>query len=470
MPTDAEATSPPNIVFILIDDLGWRDLACCGSPFYETPHLDRLASEGMRFTDAYAACPVCSPTRASILTGKYPASVGITNYIAGVERGKLLPVPYLHHLPLHETTVATALKQGGYQTWHVGKWHLGGPEFYPEHHGFDVNVGGCNWGAPAKGYFSPYEIPTLSDGPEGEYLTDRLTDEAIRLIHSSGDKPFFLSLCHYTVHTPLQAKADDIRRFEEKAKALGLDRAETFAIGEPFPSEHKKHLRVTRRLLQSDPVYAAMIFNLDENIGRLLAALRDTGKADNTIVVFTSDNGGLATSEGSPTCNAPLAEGKGWMYDGGVRVSLLVRWPTVVRPGAVCETPVTSPDFFPTFLEAAGAAAPPLPPGGRERDGISLVPLLREEARLEGRPIFWHYPHYGNQGGTPGSSVRIDQWKLIEFFEDSRLELYDLTADESETENRADAEPARAAEMQRILAQWRHDIDAKIPAPNPDYR
>jgi arylsulfatase A-like enzyme len=270
------------------------------------------------------------------------------------------------------------------------------------------------------------------------------------------------------VHTPIQAKPDDIRYFEQKAKALGLDKETTFAVGEPFPSEHKKHLNVTRRLLQSDPVYAAMVFNLDANIGRLLQALQETGKAEDTIVVFTSDNGGLATSEGSPTCNAPLAEGKGWMYDGGVRVPLLVRWPRIVRAGALCDTPVTSPDFFPTFLDAARIAAPPVPGGNKQLDGVSLVPLLEEQTEWKREALFWHYPHYGNQGGTPGSSVRIGPWKLIEFFEDNRLELYDLSRDEAESDNRASVEPERAARMQQILARWRQDVEAQIPAPNPD--
>lgn len=461
---EAMRQPPPNIVFILIDDMGWRDLGCTGSPFYETPHLDHLAAEGMRFTNAYASCPVCSPTRASLLTGKYPATVGITNYIPGTETGKLLPVPYLHHLPLEEKTIARTLRdEAGYRTFHVGKWHLGGPEFYPTHHGFDVNVAGCDWGHPRNGYFSPYGIPDFPDGPPGEYLTDRLTDEAIRLLQQAEDAPFFLNLCHYSVHTPLQAKPDDIRRFEEKAAALGLDTLPAFAVGETFPCDHLKDKRVTRRLLQSDPVYAAMIFNLDENVGRLLQALQETGKANNTLVVFTSDNGGLSSSEGSPTCNAPLAEGKGWMYDGGVRVPLLVRWPGVVKAGAVCGTPMTSPDFYPTFAEVGGINEP------QETEGVSLLPLLTGQDIGGERALFWHYPHYGNQGGTPGSSVRIGDWKLIEFFEDNRLELYNLQSDEGEDHNLVSQEQERAAQMQTLLAGWRKSVAAQIPEWNPGH-
>ncbi len=458
--------SKPNFIFILLDDLGWRDLACYGSSFYETPHLDRLAREGVSFTNAYAACPVCSPTRASLLTGRYPARVGVTDWIGAHARGRLLDAPYVDHLPLEEFSLAKALKRGGYQTWHVGKWHLGKRAYYPEAHGFDVNIGGCDWGMPKRGYFSPWEIETLADGPTaGEYLTDRLTDEAIALIRRHGDRPFFLNLCHYAVHTPIQAKAEDVRRFQAKARDLGLDQLDPFQEGEFFPCEHKKDRRVVRRLFQSDPAYAAMVYNMDENIGRLLAALDDTGLSSNTVVIFTSDNGGLATSEGSPTCNAPLAEGKGWMYEGGTREPFIVRWPGVTRPGAQVDTPITSPDLYPTLLEMAGLD--PLPQ--QHCDGVSLVPLLRGAASLPREGIFWHYPHYGNQGGTPGSSVRWGDHKLIEFFEDGRLELYDLREDVSERRNLALEQPHLAAELHARLVAWRKEVNAKIPEPNPDY-
>jgi len=317
----------PNILFILLDDLGWKDLACCGSEFYETPNLDRLASEGLRFTNAYAACPVCSPTRASLLTGKYPATVGITDWIdwdgsTHPARGKVVDVPYLKNLPLSEHSLARALNEGGYQTWHVGKWHLGGEGHLPQDHGFEVNIGGCQQGSPYPGgYFSPWEIEALKDAdtPEGVYLTDYLTDRAIELMREKDHRPFFLNLWYYTVHTPIEAKAEKIRKYEGKAKEMGLDKMQVFEEGDHFPCEHKKTSRIRRRLVQSDPVYAAMIESLDENVGRLLAAVEESGEAENTLVIFTSDNGGLATAEGSPTCNAPLAEGKGWMYEGGTR-------------------------------------------------------------------------------------------------------------------------------------------------------
>jgi len=456
----------PNIVFILIDDLGGRDITSYGSTFYETPNIDSIGAAGMTFTDGYAACPVCSPTRASIMTGKYPATVGVTNFIAGVERGRLLDVPYVKHLPLSEKTIAATLRDAGYQTWHVGKWHLGGKPYWPEKHGFDINIAGCDWGMPGKGYFSPYGMPTMSDGPEGEYLTDRLTDEAIKLIEKSDGRPFFLNLWHYTVHTPIQAKTEHIARFEQKAKDLGLDKIDPFETGEHFPCEHKKDKRVIRRRLQSDPVYAAMIYSLDENVGRLLKAIDDAGQTDNTIVVFTSDNGGLATAEGSPTCNAPFAEGKGWMYEGGTREPLLIRWPARIAAGSTCGVPVTSPDFYPTFLEAAGLALMP----EQHTDGTSIMPLLQGADSLDRDAIYWHYPHYGNQGGTPGSSIRMGDFKLIEFLEDNHIELYNLRDDVSEEHNMAGDTPGVASEMRQMLADWRERIGAQIPEHNPDWK
>jgi arylsulfatase A-like enzyme len=458
----------PNLVFVLIDDLGWRDLGCYGSEFYETPNLDRLAAQGMSFTDAYAACPVCSPTRASILTGKYPATVGVTDWIDwGFNlhpcRGKLVDVPYVDHLPLEEKSLAAALKEGEYNTWHVGKWHLGGEPYLPENHGFDVNVGGCDWGCPLNGYFSPYDIPGLENGPEGECLIDRLTDEAIRLIEDNDGAPFFLNLWYYAGHTPIQAKQAYIERFEAKAKAMGLDRVDPFKEGDFFPVEHKQEKRIVRRLVQSDPVYAAMVYSLDENVGRLLDALERTGQAENTVVVFTSDNGGLATAEGSPTSNAPLSEGKGWMYEGGTREPLIVRWPGVVEPGSACSVPVTSPDFYPTLLEMAGLD--PLPE--QHVDGLRLLPLLRGAGGLDREAVFWHYPHYGNQGGTPGSSVRAGDYKLIEFFEDGHMELYNLSEDPGEERDLAGVEPGLVAELKALLADWRQSVEAKIPERNP---
>jgi arylsulfatase A-like enzyme len=457
----------PNILMILIDDLGWRDLSCYGSSFYETPRMDQLAREGMLFSRAYASCPVCSPTRASIMSGKYPARVGITQWIGGHAEGRLKDVPYLHYLPLEEVSVASALREGGYQTWHVGKWHLGDEAFYPEHHGFDVNIGGCHFGAPHNGFFSPYHIPTLEErGPEGEYLTDRLTDEAIDLLHHrDATRPFFMHLAHYAVHTPIQAPADLVDKYRRKAARLNLDRLDPFLEGERFPPLHKSDQRIQRRMVQSDPVYAAMLENLDTNIGRLLDALEEQGLTENTLVVFSSDNGGLSTAEGSPTCNHPLREGKGWTQEGGLRVCQLARWPGVVRPGSVCGENVTSTDFYPTFLEAAGL---PLRPE-QHADGVSMMPLLRGEPRLEREALFWHYPHYSNQGDAPSAAVLEGDWKYIRRFEDNRQELYHLGRDISEFEDLAGAQPEVVTRLGQRLDQWMNEVEAKIPEPNPDW-
>lgn len=456
----------PNILLILLDDFGWRDLACYGSTFYETPVGDRLAAEGMLFTDAYAACPVCSPTRASILTGKYPATVGVTDYIDWSgrwhpTRGRLVDVPYLKQLPLEELNLARALGEAGYQTWHVGKWHLGGQGFYPDDQGFDANIGGYEAGLPEGGYFAPWKVPNLPDAEPGTYLTDLITDEALRLLRERDtSRPYFLNLWHYAVHTPIQAPKELVEKYREKAKRLGLDQLDPIEEGEFFPMENKKNQRVARRKFQSDPVYAAMIENLDTNIGRVLNEV-----GEDTIVIFTSDNGGLSTAEGSPTCNHPLAEGKGWMYEGGTREPLIVRWPGRVQAGSVCHAPVTSPDLYPTLLEAAGL---PLRPE-QHVDGKSFLPALEGDTSFDRGPLFWHYPHYGNQGGTPGSSIRDGDWKLIEFFEDGRLELYNLREDIGEARNLVTENPEKTGELHSKLKAWRESIEAKIPQPNPDW-
>ncbi len=460
----------PNIVSILMDDMGWTDLACCGSNFYESPNVDRLKEQGMLFTRAYASCPVCSPTRASLMTGKYPATVGVTDWIShfGAHpcKGRLIDVPYLKHLPDSEVTIADALRQGGYVTWHVGKWHLGLEEHWPDKHGFDVNLGGCQWGKPRDGYWMPCHIPTLPDGPEGEHLTDRLTDEAIRLIRERDpEKPFYLNLCHYDVHHPYHSKREHLAYFEEKRKRMGLDQIDPFEEGEFFPVEHKKTERILRRKLHSDPVYASMIYNADWNIGRLMAVLEEEGLMDNTLVIFTSDNGGTSSAEGSPTCNAPAREGKGWMYDGGTRVPMIAVWRGHIRPGSVCDELTTTPDFYPTFLEVAGL---PLRPE-QHVDGVSIRSLFEETGTLAERPIFWHYPHYGELGGTPGSSVMLGQYKLIEFFEDMHVELYDIINDVSETHDLSQEMPDKAAELLNLLHDWQTRIEAKIPEANPDY-
>lgn len=449
----------PNIVLILIDDMGWRDLGCYGSSFYETPHIDALAARGTRFTQAYAAAPVCSPTRASLMSGKYPARVGITQYIGGHCVGKLADVPYFHGLPENEFTLARALRAGGYDTWHVGKWHLGDRRLWPERHGFDVNIGGCALGSPSS-FFSPYAIDTLADGPVGEYLTDRLTDEAINLIRNASDGPFFLNLWHYAVHTPLQAPAELVAKYEQKATDLNLD-TEALEEGEPMPAWHLRGHNVRRRKVQSNPAYAAMIENLDTNIGRLVAVLEEAGKLDDTLILFTSDNGGLTTAEGSPTCNAPLAEGKGWMQDGGVRVPFIVCMSGVV-PKAESDLIFSTPDLYPTLLQAAGLPMRP----DQHVDGVDLWSHWRGDDGGRDGPIFWHYPHYSNQGGTPGAAVRRGDFKLVRWFEDGRQALYNLAADINETNDLASVHRDIVCELANVLDEWSKDVVALIPRPN----
>lgn len=454
----------PNIIFILVDDLGWRDLSAYGSSFHSTPNLDRLVARGAMFTDAYASSPVCSPTRASILTGRYPARIGLTQYIGGHSVGKLLDVPYFHRLPMQETTIASTLRKEGYQTWHVGKWHLGGDDSKPTDHGFDVNIGGCEWGRPMHGYFSPWKIPSLTDREDGEYLTDRLTDEAVDLLHRRDPtKPFFMNLWHYAVHTPVQAPENLVQKYEAKRKESGLE-SEPFEEGEAFPCFHKRFEKVTRRRYQSNPGYAAMMENLDQNVGRLLAELDSLGLTDNTLIVFTSDNGGLSSAEGSPTCNSPLSEGKGWMFDGGCRVPLIAAWPGRITPGTVCHTPVTSTDFFPTLLEAAQL---PLMPN-QHADGTSLMPIFENQPFNRGA-IFWHYPHYSNQGGTPGSAIREGKWKLVEFFEDGTIKLFNLDEDIAELQDLSSSEASTSARLHSQLKKWREEMMALIPSKNSNY-
>jgi arylsulfatase A-like enzyme len=458
----AEAGGRPNFVFFLVDDLGWRDLGCFGSTFYETPHTDRLARQGMRFTDAYAACPVCSPTRASIMTGKYPVRTGITTFIGAPQpdlwkdNTRLLPAPYATRLALEEVTLAEALKAGGYATFYAGKWHLGPEGYWPEDQGFDVNKGGTDAGGPYGGnkYFSPYDNPRLPDGPPGEHLPDRLATETVKFIEAHRDRPFLAYLAFYSVHVPLMAREDLRKKYEEKAKTVTAE-------GPRFIPEGANQARQ----VQDHAVYAGMVEAMDLAVGKVLKSLEDLGLDRNTVVIFMSDNGGLSTSEGSPTSNVPLRGGKGWLYEGGIREPMIVRWPGVTAPGGTCGWPVTSTDFYPTLLEMAGL--PPRP--GQHIDGASFVPLLKGAGTGRG-PIFWHYPHYSNQGGSPGAAVRSGDWKLIEFFEDRRAELYNLREDIGEKRDLAKSNPEKARELLDMLHAWQKATGAVLPAPNLGYR
>jgi arylsulfatase A-like enzyme len=459
--------SQPNILFILIDDLGARDLGCYGSTFYETPHLDRLAADGLRCERAYASCTVCSPTRASIMSGKYPARVGITQFIGGKNSGRLSDVPYLHYLPLSETSLATALSEGGYQTWHLGKWHLGDEAFHPDRHGFDVNIGGCHWGHPYDGFQAPWGIPTLDEQPEGTWLTRHLTDRAIDLIRQrDSERPFFMHLSHYAVHTPIQAPPELVEKYRAKARALGLDQIDPMSeCGTiPFGDRYGKTMR--RRVLQSHPVYAAMIEEMDTEIGRLLQALDDAGLSHDTLVVFTSDNGGECSSGGgAPTCNLPLAEGKGWAREGGTRVCQMLRWPGQIAPGSSSSTPMISCDFYPSLLHAAELPQRP----EQHVDGVDLCSHWQQGTAVERDALFWHYPHYSNQGDTPHASMLsgCGRWKFIWHFEDDVLRLFDLHADPSESRDCAAEHQERVRAMHQRLQAWQEDVCARMPEPNP---
>ena len=429
-----------NFVVILMDDLGWRDVGAYGHRWHETPNIDRLAREGMRFTNAYAACPVCSPTRASLLTGKYPARIGLTNFLVGRKwpaESPLVPVEWTTRLPLEEVTVAEMLKGLGYATGHVGKWHLGPiPGHLPERQGFDVNVAGGHWGTPPS-WFAPFKNSQLPDGPEGEYLVERLAGEAERFIEANKGRPFYLQLWDYNVHIPLRGKAELVEKYRKKAPPEGS------------PGPHHA-------------VYGAMCEAMDQSVGRVMRKLEEAGIADRTVVIFTSDNGGLAVREGGsqPTTNEPLRAGKGFLYEGGIRVPFIVRWPGV-KAGTTCDVPVTSPDLLPTLWELAGGDAARL---AKERDGVSVVSLFKGAKELGREGIYWHYPHYANQGSRPGSAVRWRDWKYIRNYEDGSGELYDLAADVSEKENLVERRAEVAREMGKRLDDWLREVGGKIPA------
>lgn len=465
--------SPYNVVFILIDDMGWTDTAAFGSPFYETPHLDQLARESMRFTNGYAACPVCSPTRASILTGKYPATLQQTDWIPGrgnFSNQQLQQVEDLNYLALEHETLADILGRAGYATAHIGKWHLGdGDEYLPENRGFDVNIAGNQYGSPPS-YFYPYSrtmgrdgaqvyqlTQLVADGTEGEYLTDRLGEEAAKYISAHKDESFFLHFSQYAVHTPLQSRPDLQEKYE--AKMTPLPDSTDFAYEEAYGAKRPV------RTVQNHPIYAGMVESMDASVGRILESLEANGLTDNTIVIFFSDNGGLSTSEGWPTSNLPLRTGKGWLYEGGIRVPMLIKWPGVTDGQQVCDTPVSSVDFVPTILEMVGIEDQT----PAEVDGTSITSLLSESGVPDRDALYWHYPHYSNQGGRPGGAIREGQYKLIENYEDGSLELYNLETDPGEKNNLLSEMPELATSLHNKLDNWRNRVHAQMPEPNPDY-
>ena len=439
----------PNVLFILVDDLGWKDLGCYGSSFYETPNIDKLRSEGMMFTNAYSACPVCSPTRASILTGKNPAHLQFTGHITAIgkhrypEHGRIIPPDDKMYVGLNEIMIPEALISLGYATASIGKWHVGDKEkYFPTHQGFDVNIAGYNQGSPPT-YWAPYKnakldwnpsIENMDEGQPGEYLTDRLTTEAINFIKDHREKPFFLYLSHYAVHTPLEAPDSLVKKYEKKIRS-----------GQP----------------QNNAVYAAMIESVDTNVGWLLDELESLGLTENTIVILYSDNGGTTEA----TNNFPLREGKGFLYEGGIRVPLIIKWPGAVKSGSLCHEPVISDDLYPTIMDMIGNGVEP----ATDIDGLSLVPLLLGQNRLARKQLCWYYPHYSPQAKMPGSAIRKGDFKLIKFYDPENTELYNLKNDLGETLNISSDNPQKIRELELALDDWIKKMDPVMFKLNPQY-
>jgi arylsulfatase A len=433
--TGAQATRPWNFVFVLIDDLGWHDTGPYGNTIVDTPNLNRFAADSVRFSNAYAACPVCSPTRASILTGKYPARLQLTDWIPGRKgwpTARLLTPAFEQALPLKEATLAEALRTKGYTSAAIGKWHLGGEGFGPLQQGFDRNIAGTAAGSPPT-YFGPLQLPNL-ELRTGEFLTRRLTDESIRFMNENAARPFFLYHASFSVHIPLQAPKDLVAKYNARSRG------------------------------EIDPTYCAMIESTDQAVGALLKEIDGSSFADRTVVVFFSDNGGVRFQERRKapiTDNSPLRAGKGHLFEGGIREPLLLRWPGLTKRGTTIDTPVSSIDFFPTFTAAAGLGHGPV-------DGIDIRPLLAGQSMPE-RPLFWHYPHYSDQGGRPSGALRLGDWKLIEFFEDEHLELFNLRSDQGERHNLAAKEADRARKLLNLLRDWRSSVKAAMPTPNGNF-
>ncbi|MBP6687764.1 MAG: sulfatase, partial [Lacibacter sp.] len=467
----------PNVIVILADDLGWADLSSYGSTFYETPNLDKLASNGIRFTNSYATCPVCSPTRASMMTGKYTVKTGVTDWIKGRQEDgvakpyeKLIAQPTAYQLALEEKTIAEYALENNYKTFFAGKWHLGEEEkYWPDYQGFQTNIGGWSKGSPTGrindttgGFFTPYKNPKLNDGPAGEYLTDRLTNDCLSFIESNQQTPFFVMYSLYAVHNPLQAPAALIKKYQAKQKILGIQSNVRFAKDENW-MKYENGWR--RRLVQDNPVYAAMIENMDWNIGRMFDKLKQLNLDDNTLVIFTSDNGGLSTAEGSPTTNGPLRAGKGWLYEGGIRVPLIMYWKGKIVAGSISDLPVTTADLFPTIAKAINENY------RKEKsiDGENILQLLRKPQTGSNRKLFWHYPHYSNQGGKPGSAIRDGNYKLIYNYEDETVELYDVVNDIAEKNNMAFASIKKAEQLKKKLMKWLMKNKALLPSKNTRY-
>ena len=447
-----------NFVFFLVDDMGMMDLGTYGSTFHETPNIDQLAKTGMKFNYGYAACPVCSPTRASIMTGRHPVRVDITDWIPGSsnnKKNKLLHPEDRDNLALKEVTIAEELKSHGYQTFFAGKWHLGNEGHWPTDQGFDINIGGHHRGSPPGGYYAPWNNPALEAKKKDEYLTERLTEESTRFLEKRNqDKPFLLYLSYYNIHTPIQPYRKHIDHYQKKA--------EKFSGTTPTEQEHLGQTRMR----QDNPALASMVAAVDDSVGTLLAKLNELGLSDDTVVIFFSDNGGLSTKpKMGPGSNSPLRAGKGWLYEGGVREPTIIRAPGVTQAGSVSNQPMVSMDFFPTMLELAGL---PLRPN-LHMDGRSLLPELKGK-KGKPRPLYWHYPHYHGSTWKPGASIREGDWKLIKFYDQEKVELYNLKKDPSEKKDLAKKNSAKSKELENKLLAWQKQMNAKLPKPNPNYK
>ena len=452
LPT-VESPSHPNVILLLVDDLGWTDLGVYGSDYYRTPNIDRLAASGMRFTQAYAACPVCSPTRASILTGRHPVRVDVTDWLPGMQTSKRADARFEHvddrdNLALEEVTLAERLADDGYARWFLGKWHLGEEGHWPTDQGFEVNIGGHHKGSPPGGYYSPWKNPVLKSKAKGEYLTERLTDEAVALMKShreqNPEQPFFMDLSYYNVHTPLQPYKKRVGEYEQAGG---------------YPDDQRTEHDAITMLTQGNPTYASMVAAVDDSVGQILDALEATGMTKSTYVIFFSDNGGLSTQRGkAPTSNEPLRAGKGWLYEGGIREPLIIAGPGI-EPG-VTDAVAFSTDLFPTVLELTGLEPSP----ELAVDGRSLVQAIRGEEQPP-RDLFWHYPHYHGSLNGPGSAIRSGDWKLIVHDHYDEVELYNLADDLSESNDLAEAMPAKRDELLGKLRAWQREMNAKMPVP-----
>jgi len=449
----------PNVLFILVDDLGMHDMSIEGSTFYQTPNIDALASGGVRFTNGYANCQVCSPSRASIQTGKFTARHGVTDWIGAAtgmnqQPGERLVAPeYERQLPAGDTTIAEAMKAAGYKTFFAGKWHLGGDGSLPTDHGYEINVGGHDRGSPPGGYFSPYQNPLMKDGPDGESLPLRLAEETGNFIRNHQDQPFFAMLSFYSVHGPMQTSKPLWEKYR-KIAAKHSDVDARFKVDRTMPV----------RQVQDHPVYAGMMESLDTAVGNVLETLHQCGLDESTIVIFTGDNGGVSSGDGFCTSNLPLRGGKGRQWEGGIREPFYIRYPQQIKAGSTSDVPATGADFYPTILDLCGL---PLLPE-QHVDGVSLVPAVEGKAMPE-RPLYWHYPHYGNQGGEPSSIVRKGPWKLIHYYEDGRNELYNLENDPSETSDLSLEMPVTTKRMAGELMAWLESVNAGFPAADPRY-